>query len=37
MAKIFLRRILAGLMSVEDVPALWKQEVTALLDEQRGD
>ena len=33
MAKIYYRRILAGEMTIEDVPARWREEVQALLDE----
>ena len=32
MAKLYYRRIKAGAMSLGDVPALWRQEVQALLD-----
>ena len=32
MAKIYYRRILAGEMTIEDVPARWREEVQALLD-----
>ena len=32
MAKIYCRRILAGEMTIEDVPARWRDEVQALLD-----
>ena len=31
MAKIYVRMIQAGLMTVEQVPALWLEQVTALL------
>ncbi len=34
MAKIYVRRILAGEMTIEDVPTRWRDEVQALLDEQ---
>jgi Zn-dependent M32 family carboxypeptidase len=33
MAKIYYRRIIAGEMTIEDVPERWKAEVQALLDE----
>jgi hypothetical protein len=32
MAKIYYRRILAGEMTIEEVPARWREEVQALLD-----
>jgi hypothetical protein len=32
MAKIYYRRILAGEMTIEDVPERWRDEVQALLD-----
>ena len=32
MAKIFYRRILAGLMTINDVPDRWKEAVQKLLD-----
>ena len=32
MAKIYYRKILAGEMTIEDVPARWRDEVQALLD-----
>ena len=32
MAKIYYRRIVAGEMTIEDVPARWRDEVQALLD-----
>lgn len=31
MVKIYVRRIRAGLMSIEDVPERWREEVRALL------
>lgn len=31
MAKIYVRRIRAGLMSLEDVPARWREQVEKLL------
>lgn len=33
MAKVYYRRINAGLMTIEDVPARWRAAVQALLDE----
>ena len=33
MAKIYARKIKAGQMTIEDVPAKWRQEVEALLAE----
>jgi hypothetical protein len=32
MAKIYYRRIINGTMTIEDVPARWRDEVQALLD-----
>jgi len=32
MAKIYYRKILAGEMTIEDVPVRWREEVQALLD-----
>jgi hypothetical protein len=32
MAKIYYRRIMAEIMTIEDVPARWQKEVQALLD-----
>ena len=32
MAKIYVRRILAGDMVIDDVPERWRDEVQALLD-----
>ena len=32
MAKIYYRRILAGLMTIDDVPDRWKEAVQELLD-----
>lgn len=34
MAKIYVRRIRAGLMSLEDVPARWREQVEKLLQEE---
>lgn len=33
MAKIYYRRILAGLMTLEDVPERWREEVRRMLEE----
>ena len=32
MAKIYYRRILAGIMTIEEVPERWRAAVQALLD-----
>ena len=32
MAKLYYKRIKAGLMTIEEVPSLWKNKVQALLD-----
>jgi hypothetical protein len=32
MAKIYYRRITSGEMTLEEVPARWREEVQALLD-----
>jgi hypothetical protein len=32
MAKIYYRRIIAGKMTIEDVPERWRVEVQALLE-----
>ena len=34
MAKIYVRRIKAGLMALEDVPAIWREKTAALLQEE---
>lgn len=36
MAKIYARRIKAGLMSLEDVPAIWRAKTAALLQQEEG-
>lgn len=36
MAKIYYRRILAGAMTIEDVPMRWREEVQVLLDGGQG-
>ena len=33
MAKIYYRRILAGLMTLEDVPERWREEVRRMLED----
>ncbi len=35
MAKIYYRRIVAGKMTIEDVPERWREEVQSLLDEMQ--
>ncbi len=32
MVKIYVRRIKAGLMTIEEVPALWREAVRAALE-----
>lgn len=34
MAKLYARLVKAGLWSIDDVPALWRQQVQAMLDEE---
>lgn len=34
MAKIYVRKIKAGQMTLEDVPARWQEEVRALLENE---
>lgn len=34
MAKIYVRRIKAGLMALEDVPAIWRAKTAALLQQE---
>lgn len=34
MAKIYARRIKAGLMTLEDVPAIWRAKTEVLLQEE---
>ena len=36
MVKIYVRRIKAGLMTLEDVPAIWREETAALLQEEKN-
>lgn len=33
MAKIYLRMILSGLMTIEQVPALWRAEVERMIQD----
>jgi hypothetical protein len=35
MAKIYYRRIVAGEMTLEEVPERWRDEVQSLLDEMQ--
>lgn len=35
MAKIYYKRILAGIMTIDDVPNLWKKKVQAMLDKDK--
>ena len=37
MARIYVRRILAGEMGIEDVPNRWRDEVLELLEGENGD
>ena len=34
MIKIYVRRIKAGLMTLEDVPMLWREKVKQLLEQE---
>lgn len=36
MVKIYVRRIRAGLMSLDDVPARWREQVEQLLEEEEN-
>ena len=36
MVKIYVRRIKAGLMTLEEVPMLWREQVRQLLDQGAG-
>ena len=36
MAKIYVRRIKAGLMTLEEVPVLWREQVQQLLEQGAG-
>lgn len=33
MAKIYAKRIIVGIMTIDEVPARWKEDVQKLLDE----
>ena len=35
MAKIYYRRIIAGLMTIDEVPARWREAVQKMLDEDK--
>lgn len=35
MAKIYYKRIKAGIMTIDDVPNLWKKQVQAMLDKDK--
>lgn len=34
MAKIYVRRIKAGIMTIEDVPKIWREKVKQLLEQE---
>ena len=34
MAKIYVRRIKAGIMTIEDVPEIWRENVKQLLEQE---
>ena len=34
MAKIYARRIEAGIMTIEDVPDIWREKVKQLLEQE---
>lgn len=34
MAKIYARRIKAGIMTIEDVPEIWREKVKQLLEKE---
>lgn len=34
MAKIYVRRIKAGIMTIEDVPKIWREKVKMLLEQE---
>lgn len=36
MAKIYVRRIRAGMMTIDDVPARWREQVEQLLEEENA-
>lgn len=35
MAKIFYKRIKAGIMTIDDVPGLWRASVQKMLDDEK--
>ena len=34
MEKIYVRRIKAGIMTIEDVPEIWREKVKQMLEEE---
>ena len=34
MVKIYVRRIKAGIMTIEDVPEIWREKVKQLLEQE---
>ena len=36
MVKIYVRRIKAGLMTLEDVPMLWREKVKQMLEQEES-
>ena len=36
MAKLYYKRIKAGIMTIDEVPARWRVAVQAMLDEDEG-
>ena len=34
MVKIYVRRIKAGIMTIEDVPEIWREKVKKLLEQE---
>lgn len=36
MAKIYYRRIIAGLMTIDEVPARWHEQVQKMMDKGQG-
>ena len=34
MEKIYVRRIKAGIMTIEDVPAIWREKVKQMLEQE---
>ena len=37
MVKIYVRRIQAGLITLEDVPSYWREKVKEALEKQQGE